>query len=265
MGTPAGEEIIALGPGEIDLDRVSELFQRNSRLYTAIFIGECEVDYRGRASSKAPPGVRLVIYKPDGSLLVHEGRDRDPLNWQPPGSTCVSSVEGGLLEIKCRNRKFGYEEVMIRFRRLIHAAWFRLSAKGLEIYGTEKDLVEVVSSNPEVIAPGARVIGREVGTPSGKIDIVLKDGEGNIYVVEVKNERAGIAAVHQLERYVEHVETMMARSPGNKGRAIGVLISPSITQRAREVLASRGYIYIDSGSFTNRKLSTLARYFKNRS
>jgi len=264
MGSPEGE-IVVLGPGEADPKRVSELFHTYSRVYTAVLIGECEIDYQGRAVSKAPPGVRIVIYKPDGSLLVHEGRDRDPLNWQPPGSMCASTAKSGLLEITCRNRKFGYEVVVIRFKRILHAVWCKLSSKGLEIYGTERDLVEAIASNPGIIVPGASVIGREVETPSGKVDLVLRDIEGNIYVVEVKNEKAGIAAVNQLARYVEHMESVIARSPGSKGRAIGVLISPGVTQRAREALISKGYIYIDPGSFKAKKPSTLAKYFKNNS
>ena len=34
-------------------------------------VGQCEVEYDGRASSYLPPGDRLVILKPDGTLLVH--------------------------------------------------------------------------------------------------------------------------------------------------------------------------------------------------
>ena len=33
-------------------------------------VGQCEVEYDGRASSYLPPGDRLVILKPDGTLLV---------------------------------------------------------------------------------------------------------------------------------------------------------------------------------------------------
>ena len=34
-------------------------------------VGECEVEYDGRASSHLPSGERLVILKPDGTMLVH--------------------------------------------------------------------------------------------------------------------------------------------------------------------------------------------------
>jgi Predicted nuclease of the RecB family len=78
MVSTEGEEIIVLGSSDIDIHMISDLFHRNSKIYTAIIIGECEIHYQGRASSKAPLGTRIVIYKSDGSLLVHEGKDRDP-------------------------------------------------------------------------------------------------------------------------------------------------------------------------------------------
>lgn len=263
MGSPEGEEIIVLSPPNIDIHRISDLFHRNSKIYTAIIIGECEIHYQGRASSKAPLGTRIVIYKPDGSLLVHEGKDRDPLNWQPPGSLCTSEIDKGFLEIRCSSRKYGYEQVMIRFKRILAAIWCRLSTKGLEIYGTEKDLVEMIYMNPSVISPSAKVIGKEVETPSGKIDLILRDDSGNIYVVEVKNEKAGISAVNQLDRYVKHLESMYSRSPNNTRKVIGVLVSSGITRRAREALIERGYIYIDSTDFKISNIGqTLMKYIK---
>ena len=44
-------------------------------------VGECEVEYDGRASSYLPPGDRLVILKPDGTLLVHTDSQHEPVNW----------------------------------------------------------------------------------------------------------------------------------------------------------------------------------------
>ena len=50
-------------------------------------VGHCEVEYEGRASSYLALGDRLVILKPDGTLLVHTDSKRKPVNWQPPGCT----------------------------------------------------------------------------------------------------------------------------------------------------------------------------------
>jgi len=286
MVSSGGEEIIVLDSQSVDINRISDLFHRNSKIYTAIIIGECEIHYQGRASSIAPLGTRIVIYKPDGSLLVHEGKDRDPLNWQPPGSLCISDADKGFLEIRCRSRKYGheivsirfkriltaiwcrstrygYEIVTIRFRKILSAIWCKLSTKGLEIRGTERDIVEVISSNPEIIASGAKIIGREVETPNGKIDLILRDDAGNIYVVEVKNEKAGIGAINQLDRYVKHIESIYRKAKQASGeKIVGVLVSNGISKRARELIIDKGYLHIDAGSFKSSKYPTLTKYIK---
>jgi len=57
-----------------------------SRHRTVVIAGKCIVEYDGRAKSRLEVGERLVIFKPDGSALVHRPKDYSPVNWQPPGS-----------------------------------------------------------------------------------------------------------------------------------------------------------------------------------
>ena len=63
-------------------------------------VGQCEVEYDGRASSYLPPGDRLVILKPDGTLLVHTDSQHEPVNWQPPGCTHRVSLEDDHLHVQ---------------------------------------------------------------------------------------------------------------------------------------------------------------------
>ena len=44
----------------------------------------CKVNYLGRSSSTLNWGERLVILKPDGSVLIHRNKGYDAVNWQPP-------------------------------------------------------------------------------------------------------------------------------------------------------------------------------------
>ncbi len=264
MGSPEdlGEEIIVMGYGG-PIEKIADLFLKYSRTHTSIIIGECDITYRGRASSRAPQGIRIVIYKADGSLLIHEGRDRDPLNWQPPGSLCTPSIIEEHLEIVCKNRKHGHEVVVIRFRRILISIWTKLSTTGLEIRGTEKDILETIYREPDLIAPGAVVIGQEVNTPSGKIDLLLRDREGRIYVVEIKNEKAGLGAVNQLIRYVEYIESSIKRAQKRRdGDVIGVLVSPGISGRAKELLIKQKFIHIDPRSFKQIRYSSLMKYIE---
>ncbi|MFP3207286.1 MAG: endonuclease NucS [Caldivirga sp.] len=57
-----------------------------ARGMVVVMNAKCTIEYSGRASSKAGEAWKLVIIKPDGSLLVHSNESYQPLNWQPPGS-----------------------------------------------------------------------------------------------------------------------------------------------------------------------------------
>jgi RecB family endonuclease NucS len=57
-----------------------------------IAIGNCSVEYEGRASSKLEFGERIVIIKEDGSVLVHRPTDYSPVNWQPLNAALQSGI-----------------------------------------------------------------------------------------------------------------------------------------------------------------------------
>src|SRR5690349_3757788 len=72
------------------------LAQRRGHLVTAV--GECEVAYQGRATSTLSRGERLILLKPDGTLLVHTPEKAKPVNWQPPGAAfSVANEEGNVV------------------------------------------------------------------------------------------------------------------------------------------------------------------------
>lgn len=52
---------------------------------TLLLIGNCWVDYQGRASSTLGLGERIIIIKEDKALLVHRPRGYEPVNWMPGG------------------------------------------------------------------------------------------------------------------------------------------------------------------------------------
>ena len=71
-----------------------------SRHKTVIVAGKCTVDYDGRAASRLESGERLVIFKSDGSALIHRPRDYSPVNWQPSGSLFNTKMVKGKLVIR---------------------------------------------------------------------------------------------------------------------------------------------------------------------
>lgn len=43
-------------------------------------IGRCTVDYEGRTQRTLDPGERIVVCKPDGTLLVHQPTGHKPVS-----------------------------------------------------------------------------------------------------------------------------------------------------------------------------------------
>lgn len=225
--------------------------ERSSRTSTVLIVGVAEIEYRGRAASYAAPAPRLVVLKPDGTLLVHENVKREPLNWQPPGAVHSYSCEEGFVIRSVRRSP--REEVRIVLRGVELVAACRLASTELHVYGREEDLARLVAQNPRVVEPGAVVVGREIRTPFGKIDVLLRAPDGRLLVIEVKNERATVASVAQLKRYVEYY-----RERGID--AVGVLVAPGVSEEGRRLLMKEGFRFVDSSSFTSAKTRSLESY-----
>ncbi|MEM0043291.1 MAG: endonuclease NucS [Sulfolobales archaeon] len=240
------------------LESVREIIAKSMRNSVVIIIGRCSVIYKGRASSETGYDVRMIIIKPDGTLLVHEAVGRDPLNWQPPGSLCTLHTQDHELLIRCYRSKYR-EEVLIRFDKLYHVGVARIGySRYFEVKGVEKDLVNMIASSSLPIDPEARLISREYHTPHGRIDLLFKNYSRNIlYVVEVKNERAGVAAVDQLRRYVEYM-----RNHYREGSVAGVLIAGGISDEALKELLSQGFYYIDSKNLKPSDRKDLYEYLR---
>src|SRR2546425_13060937 len=84
---------------ELDHAR-SELVKALEARMMVTMVANCTVSYSGRTGSDMGEGERLVVLKEDGCVLVHRGRDYQPVNWQPSGCIFQSSVENGCLVVK---------------------------------------------------------------------------------------------------------------------------------------------------------------------
>ncbi|WP_049995343.1 endonuclease NucS [Halapricum salinum] len=201
--------------------------------------GECTVDYEGRAESTLGPGDRHVMCKPDGTVLVHTDEGHQPVNWQPPGCTHEVSVDDAL--VLRSERSTPEEELLVRFRDVEHVAAFDVTdPEELSLSGTEEDLRERVLDDPELIEPGFTPLSTERETPAGAVDIYGEDANGRSVVVELKRRRVGPDAVGQLARYVEALE----RDLHDEAEVRGILVAPSVTDRARTLLAERGLEFV---------------------
>jgi len=205
--------------------------------------GRCTVDYDGRATSSLGPGDRLVVLKPDGTILVHTDEKRKPVNWQPPGCDHRASVRDGRFHV-VSTRSNPDERLEVAFEQVYQFSALDVTDEHeLDLHGSEEDLREYLLENPDVLEDGFEPIETERESAAGPMDIFGEDAEGRPVVVELKRRRVGPDAVSQLERYVRAVE----REVGTAGTVRGMLVAPSVTDRADELLAELefGFVAVD--------------------
>ncbi|BAI61517.1 conserved hypothetical protein [Methanocella paludicola SANAE] len=204
-------------------------------------VGNCKVDYNGRARSFLDYGDRLVIVKADGTVMVHGNEKREPLNWQPPGTKVKYTINGGLtIEAK---RTSPPESMHIHFKNIEALSIFQLhDGAELNIVGEEADIVDKLEADPSMIEEGLRVMRREQVTNSGYIDLLCEDKDGTTVVVEVKRTAITHNAVYQLEAYLVDF-----KRKNHKTKVRGILCAPRVTEMAKTLLEEKGLEYRQIG------------------
>jgi RecB family endonuclease NucS len=205
--------------------------------------GRCTVEYDGRAASTLGPGDRHLMLKPDGSVLVHTEEGQKPVNWQPPGCTHEVSVEQGRLRLRSE-RTTPSEELLVEFESVGHAAAFDARDEGeFALSGTEADLRERILEDPALVEPGFTPLATERDTAAGAVDVYGEDERGRTVVLELKRRRVGPDAAGQLSRYVDALRRELHADTDVRG----ILVAPSVTDRARRLLAERGLEFVALG------------------
>lgn len=198
-------------------------------------IGVCQVRYQGRARSMLDRGVRLVIVKPDGTLLVHTAAGAKPVNWQVPGAMLDAAPSDGQVVLTARRIK-PEEVVEIRFLELqLLMATALTDAAELALVGTEDDLQQLLFERPELVEPGFVPARRERNSKRGYYDLDGRDAQGRRLIVEVKRVTAGVSEAQQLWRYVQQ----QRGEEGTEQAVRGILIAPKVAPKARTLLAAQ--------------------------
>lgn len=70
----------------------------------------------------------------------------------------------------------------------------------------EKDIEGFIEKNPTLIGESLKLEKRQLGTPVGRIDLLFKDKNGNLIVVELKLNKIGREAINQLRRYMNWIK-----------------------------------------------------------
>jgi len=198
----------------------------------------CRVEYEGRAKSELDWGLRILISKPDGTLLIHERDKHKPRNWQPPGCR-LYLLRKGRWPILMSVRRRPYEVVKVILEKVLALLVVNhIAREELALEKTEADLVSRVVEEPELVEEGLEVLDVEHPTPLGTIDLLARDRGGRLVVCEFKRSVAGLDAVSQLRRYVEQMAEVHGRD-----KVRGLLIAPAITSTAMRYLAKLGLEY----------------------
>lgn len=202
--------------------------------------GRCTVEYDGRAASELESGERHLMLKPDGTHLVHTDSGQQPVNWQPPGSDHECRIESGALVIESV-RTTPDERLAVIVTDVAHAAAFDADDEAsVDLVGSEADLKRRVLESPGLVEEGFTPLSTERETPAGAVDVYGEDADGRTVVLELKRRRVGPDAVGQLKRYVE----ALGRDLHADAEVRGVLVAPSVTGRAEELLAEEGLEFV---------------------
>ncbi|OUJ19198.1 RecB family endonuclease NucS [Methanonatronarchaeum thermophilum] len=229
---------------------------KKSKLLT--IAGKCEVDYQGRADGYLPLGERITILKPDGTTLVHQKNNSDPINWQPPGSRPSVKTQNKKVELKSE-RTSPNETLTITIHETLHTTSYNLTdGAQLTLNKQESQMQKQITKNPEIIEEGLRIIEAERKTGYGRIDLFGRDSQGNNVIIELKRKRVGPKAVDQLQRYIDYYQ-----EKGYKNIR-GILVSPSITPNAQKRIEDQKleHIKLEPPKTKPQRIKTLDQ-FKN--
>jgi RecB family endonuclease NucS len=196
-----------------------------------LLVARCEVRYSGRLNAVLPEAVRLLIFKADGSVLVHDDAGGfKPLNWMT-APTFVED-EGDRLVV----RKLKTEDVLeIRLAEVLSDVTHDMGeSAALQKDGVERDLQEELAAAPAALGEDLMLVKREWPTDVGPVDLMCRDESGEWVAVEIKRI-ATIEAVEQLTRYLGFI-----REDPAKSACRGILAAQKLKPQAIALAESRG-------------------------
>ncbi|MCF8530671.1 MAG: endonuclease NucS [Candidatus Nanopelagicales bacterium] len=197
-----------------------------------LLIAECTVTYVGRLSAHLPRATRLLMFKSDGSVLIHsDGGSYKPLNWMSPPCSVQEARDSS--EFIVTNK--GGEVLTIEVHEIHSDHSHDLGVDpGLIKDGVEAHLQKLLAENLAPLGEGYTLVRREFPTAIGPVDILCKSAHGETVAVEIKR-RGEIDGVEQLTRYLELLNRDPLLAPVR-----GVFAAQEIKPQARTLARDRG-------------------------
>jgi RecB family endonuclease NucS len=203
-----------------------------------LVVARCEISYTGRLSAYLPESTRLLIFKEDGSMLVHaDAGGYKPLNWMTP-PTVIEEDPGSIVVRKRAGRT--EDRLEIRLVEVLSDVTHDMGeAAALEKDGVERDLQLELASRPQALGEDLRLVRREWPTDIGPVDLMCKDEDGQWVAVEIKRI-ATMEAVEQLTRYLERIRIDPAMSGCR-----GILAAQKVRRQAATLADARGIMTVE--------------------
>ncbi len=223
-----------------ELSEAAQILERAFRARSfALVIGNCRVDYEGRASSTLGWGERITMVKQDGSVLVHRPIGYEPVNWQPPKCVIKVKLTNSALLLSA-SRSQPRENVSIEFQKIILTATGTLVDSGeFAMHVTEEQMKQAILTAPELVENGLKPLQQEKSLgEAGFTDIFAEDKNGRLVVVEIKRSPASKDAVAQLERYLDTLRKKVDRP------LRGIIVAPELRKSAQPLLDSLKLEYV---------------------
>ena len=203
-----------------------------------LIVARCEVTYTGRLSAYLPESTRLLIFKDDGSVLVHaDAGGYKPLNWMTPPT--VLEEDGELLVVRKRQGR-SEDRLEIRLAEVLSDVRHDMGeAAALEKDGVERDLQLELAAQPHALEDDLRLVRREWPTDIGPVDLMCRDVDDQWVAVEIKRI-ATLEAVEQLRRYLERIRL----DPAMAG-CRGILAAQKIRPQVATMADARGIVCVE--------------------
>jgi len=196
-----------------------------------LLVVRCEVTYTGRLTAHLPEATRLLVFKADGSVLVHDDSGGyKPLNWMTP-PTVVEEADDAIV-IRKRAGKTE-DRLEIRIAEVLSEVTHDMGESvALQKDGVERDLQLELAAQPSALGESLYLVRREWSTDIGPVDLMCRAEDGAWVAVEIK--RIGtLDAVEQLTRYLERIRREL-------DGCRGVLAAQTIKPQARTLAEARG-------------------------
>ena len=221
---------------------VQELHENTLGFKSIVIMGSCSAVFDGRIKSDLKLGKRILLIKPDTSIILHGSSSVKPLNWQKANDGVIQfkTTGDGFLEMFTYRPKTK-ESFQIIFSSLDQVLTYDMLADDdkLAITGHEKDFVDFLVLHPEFIEEGIKFIDREKESLLGFIDLFAVDSNNVFVIIEVKKQNATPKDAYQLLRYIEDYEKL------HKVRPRGFLISSGTPSKVKIFLEQNNLEFRD--------------------